>query len=246
VQDSTLLIAALKRSLKHRGMTYAQLARKLGESEANVKRSFSQGAFSLQRFERICAVAGVSLLDLAKSVQPSDEPESNTFTREQERLLAQSPTLFALFYLLLGGLKPASIRRDYEFTAKQMTQLLIKLDRAALIRLGARDQVRMLVSRNIRWLPQGPLAGAYQDEIKRDFLRSDFAATNERIRLLSGYLSKQSLDNFKLKMDRLIAEFVEYAELDDLARHDQGERIWILVAYRPWVFSRIAHLRRKV
>ena len=45
------LISTLKRVLKTRGVTYADLAERIALSEASVKRLFSQGTFTLERLE---------------------------------------------------------------------------------------------------------------------------------------------------------------------------------------------------
>ncbi|MEG2033637.1 MAG: helix-turn-helix transcriptional regulator, partial [Janthinobacterium sp.] len=47
------LIEALKRLLKARAVTYAELAQRIGVSEASVKRMFSQKQFTLQRLDQI-------------------------------------------------------------------------------------------------------------------------------------------------------------------------------------------------
>ena len=47
------IVAELKRALRARGITYAQVARHLELSEASVKRLFAAGDFSLERLDRI-------------------------------------------------------------------------------------------------------------------------------------------------------------------------------------------------
>jgi len=49
--DTGLLVETLKRVLKGRGITYAQVAERLRLSEASVKRMFSRRDFTLQRLE---------------------------------------------------------------------------------------------------------------------------------------------------------------------------------------------------
>ena len=47
------VVDALKRALKARKLTYAQVARELKMSEASVKRMFSSQHFTLDRFEQV-------------------------------------------------------------------------------------------------------------------------------------------------------------------------------------------------
>ena len=60
------LIDAIKRLLKSRGMTYAQLATRIDLSEASVKHMFSQETMSLTRLEEICEVLGIGLSELVE------------------------------------------------------------------------------------------------------------------------------------------------------------------------------------
>jgi AraC-like DNA-binding protein len=67
VNDSRLLVAALKRALRARAINYAQVASALNLSEATIKRQFSRGGFTLERFQAICALADTSVQALAQS-----------------------------------------------------------------------------------------------------------------------------------------------------------------------------------
>ena len=60
------LISTLKRVLKTRGVTYADLAGRIALSEASVKRLFSQGTFTLERLEEVCAALEIDVFELAK------------------------------------------------------------------------------------------------------------------------------------------------------------------------------------
>ena len=63
-RESKLLITALKRCLKLRGVTYKDLALSINLSESSVKRLFASNNLSLQRFEQVCEVVGMSIFDL--------------------------------------------------------------------------------------------------------------------------------------------------------------------------------------
>ena len=49
--QTTALIETLKQALKSRRLTYAEVARRLEMSEANVKRMFASRRFTLDRLE---------------------------------------------------------------------------------------------------------------------------------------------------------------------------------------------------
>src|SRR5688572_1073045 len=112
MRQSSLLVHTLKRYLKLKGVTYKELARKLGQSESNIKRTFSQEALSLKGLEAICEAMGIELLELARMSRPVQET-AESFTKAQEEILAKAPELFAFFYLILSGLSVPEITRRY-------------------------------------------------------------------------------------------------------------------------------------
>ncbi len=69
---ASLLIDALKRELKARSITYADLAARIDMSEASVKRMFAQKNFTLQRLDEILQATEISLRDLA--LASNEEP----------------------------------------------------------------------------------------------------------------------------------------------------------------------------
>ena len=93
----------LKRSLKTRGLTYRDVAKRLGLSEASVKRVFAAKTLRLQRLESICTAIGISMAELVRLASETHESGSRSLSLEQEQVLADDPKLFACFYLLLNG-----------------------------------------------------------------------------------------------------------------------------------------------
>ncbi|MDP6094480.1 MAG: helix-turn-helix transcriptional regulator, partial [Gammaproteobacteria bacterium] len=77
----------LKRSLKQKGLTYADVARQLHLSEASVKRNFSHKNFSLDRLELICNMASVDFSDLVQMVDDEQAKISRLTLEQEEELL---------------------------------------------------------------------------------------------------------------------------------------------------------------
>ncbi|HVE88878.1 MAG TPA: helix-turn-helix transcriptional regulator, partial [Burkholderiaceae bacterium] len=128
------LIDSLKRVLKSRHLTYAELARRIGMSEASVKRLFSQRTFTLNRLEQVLSALELDFFELAKIARGAgDAPEE--MTEPQEHALAAEPRLMGVFYLLFNDWLPAQILARYELTEPELTKLLVKLDRLRLIEL---------------------------------------------------------------------------------------------------------------
>src|SRR5262245_40583066 len=89
--ETIRIVRELKRMLKARGITYAQLGKLIGLSEASVKRVFSRSTLTLQRLEAICRAAGTSVLDVTKLASGADDTAPDTLTWDQEAELAADP-----------------------------------------------------------------------------------------------------------------------------------------------------------
>ena len=243
MRQSKLLLETLKRTLRHRGITYAELARKLSQSESNIKRIFSQRSISLDGLEDMCQAAGIEIFDLV-GMSRREEERAECFSRAQETALAADPKLFAFLYLLIADVRLSQIVTKYQFTSAEGRRYLLQLDKLGVLRLNPGDRFQLLVSRNIKWIADGPLNRLYEQDIKREFLNSDFTKANERIRFLTGRLSKASLRALSQRLDRLIAEFTELAEIDEAIADDDAANLWMIIAYRPWRFSVVRRYRR--
>jgi transcriptional regulator with XRE-family HTH domain len=57
--ETARIVASLKRIMKSRGVTYAQLARDIGLSEPSIKRILSRATLTLQLLEQICGALDV-------------------------------------------------------------------------------------------------------------------------------------------------------------------------------------------
>ncbi|MGH8703206.1 MAG: helix-turn-helix domain-containing protein, partial [Burkholderiales bacterium] len=139
------ITASLKKALRARGVTYAQLALRLRLSEASVKRLFWRGSFTLERLERICEYLDLDFYELAR-MSRRDGAVIFEPSLDQERALADDPRLFTVFYLLVNDWTLQDICAGYVISEPEGIRLLIRLDRLKLIRLGINNQVKLLVS----------------------------------------------------------------------------------------------------
>lgn len=236
MSQSQVLIETLRRYLKVKGMTYRDLAAKLGQTEANMKRIFSQRTLSLRQLEKMCYAAGTDLFELIRMSSNQTE-EIGAFDESQEKVLAGNPKLFAFLYLLLTEIPLKKILEKYTITRAESEKFLLLLDKLGLIRLMEKNRIQFLISKNIRWLENGPLNRLYRDQISREFLEAPFSNTNERLRFLNAYLSPETLFVLSRRIDKLIAEFLELAEMEKGSAAGRSVPLCLVIAYRPWTFS---------
>jgi transcriptional regulator with XRE-family HTH domain len=242
MREAERMIEALKRVLKSKGVTYGDLARALKVSEPTVKRVFSERSFTLYRLEQICETVGISLGQLAKLADSSSSAEAVVLTEGQEKALASDPRLFAFFHLLANGQSPEQIARGYRVSEPEKLKFLSRLSRLGLIELLPGKGVRLLFNRHFRWSASGPLMNLYQKPIRDEFFCSAFEKDHELLRLVLGRLSPQSFAQLRKKFHKLLLEFDELNEMDRDLPKGEAEDMAILIAYRPWAFSKIRAL----
>jgi len=243
VSESAQIIDVLKRNLKSRGLTYRDLAKKVGLSEASVKRVFSEETFTLQRLEKICAAIGLTVSELIKTAAHGTEARSQYLSMEQEQTLACDPRLLACFYLVLNGHSSAEILARMNLSERDLRLLYIKLDTVRLIELLPKLKARLRVGPVIAWRVDGPVHGAYEKQVKAEFLQSEFQGKHAALHFRSAELSDASAQILLRKLNVLAQEFADYAALDVHLPADEKHSVALLLAFRPWVFSMFDGLR---
>src|SRR5512145_2070524 len=222
-------VEALKRSVRARGLTYAELARRLRLSEASVKRMFSRGSFTLARIEEVLAAVELDLYEVARMTRGGGNGPAH-LTYEQELGLARDERLLAVFWLVLNGWSFDEVLEAFAITRTELTIAFARLEKLRLIEWGPRERVRLLVPRDFVWRPGGPAKKAYARRAMAEFLQARFDAPLELIRFEPRELSPQSAAALKMKLERLLAEFNEAAEADSALPGAKRLGVALLVA----------------
>jgi len=233
MNDSRKLVEALKRVVRMRGMTYATLATRARLSEATVKRLFSRGTFTLARLEQFCALLDIDFQELARLAAGGGE-DAREMTLAQESALAADERLLAIFYLVYSGWRFDDIVGHYRLSVPQCTALLLKLDRLGLIELMPENRIRLRVPRGTRLRPDGPLRRAHGSKLIDDFLAPQFDKVGGFFAFEFRDLSRASFEILRRKVDRLVVEFEEMAELDSHLAPAQRQTIGLAIGARPW------------
>lgn len=236
MDETHQLVEALKRCVKTRGLTYRALADRINLSEASVKRIFAQRSFTVRRLEQVCKAMDMSVTELIRMIDRRASAVT-MLSMEQESELARDPALLSYFYLLVNGWTDAQILRGYEFDEAQIAQLRTRLVELELIELLPRRRIRLRVSRRLVWRPDGPVRRAPERQVQTEFLRGGFSGRGEFLGWQPAELTESSIGVLKRKLEHLYDEFLQMAELDTLSTHPRHSTA-MLVAFRPWVFSR--------
>jgi len=242
--QTSLLVEALKRLLRARGVTYRDLGHSLSLSEASVKRMFAKEALTLKRLEDICGCLDVDLFEVTKLAR-SQSAQAQEMTVEQEAALAADARLLGVFYLVLNDWHLPEILDRYEIEKAEVIALLARLDHLGLIMLLPNDRVRLLIPRTMRLRNDGPIRQVHGNRVIGDFLAGDFVAEGGMFRLEMRELSGPSYALIQRKLERIGQEFNELAELDSYLPSDQRRTIGMAVGTKPWKMSLVTGIRQR-
>jgi DNA-binding Xre family transcriptional regulator len=238
------LVDALKRELRARQLTYAQVATHLAMSEASVKRMFSRNEFTLERIDAICAFLGVEFSDVARNVS-GPEAVVSRLSEQQEKELVADPRLMLVALCTLSQMPFDKIVATYDLSDAECVKLLIRLDKLKFIELLPNNRIRLLASRAFAWIPDGPIQRLFKQQLNQDFLRSGFGGPHEMMVLVNGTLSRTSLDAVMARLKRVASDFAEMRIDDARLAHTERTPITLLVAARPWEPEYLGRYRRK-
>ncbi len=240
--NADAVIDVLKAELKARGLTYAEVARRIGMSEASIKRMFSERNFTLARLDEICSAAGVEFTELTRAFD-REQHLTAQLTEAQERDIVDDPKLFLAAFCTLNQLSFDDILATYALTAAELIGLLARLDRMGIVELLPNNRYRLRIARTFAWLPNGPIQNAFKGAAG-DFFDSTFAADNELMILLNGRLSRAGAAALIERLKRVAREFadrhIEDAQLPAAARPPLS----LLLACRPWQPQFVRELMR--
>ncbi len=241
------LLHTLKKCLKAKGMSYRQLAEKMGLSETSIKRLFSQESFSLKRIESVCKILDMDMFDLAMMAKKERGLDEEQISLDQERALASDPKLLTFFYLLILGWPVTLVTEKYDISQDEASKYLIRLDQIGLIELHPYNRVKLLVTKLVFWRKHGPIWEVYKSKIRDDYFESEFKfdTPNSRIEFNPGQLSNSSIKIMLSKIDALIRQFNELAEMDNNLPVKNRYSTALHIGFRPWEFSLFAELKKE-
>ncbi|MFL6579326.1 MAG: XRE family transcriptional regulator [Burkholderiales bacterium] len=244
MSQTVAVVEALKRSLKAKKLTYAQVARGLNMSEASVKRMFASHHFTLERFEQVCLIAGLGLTELAREVD-SEKNYISHLTLEQERELVGNAKLFLVAVCALNHMSLEQMLATYDMAKPEAIQLLLKLDKIKFLELMPRNRIRLKVAPNFSWLPNGPILQYFMTRAQHEYFRSRFDGPNEIIMVVNAMLSPASSAQFVAKLRKLANEFSELHNDDKHLPIGERRPASVVLALRPWEIDDFNVLRRK-
>ena len=236
------IVETLKKVLKARGMTYADLAQSLRVSTPTVKRLFSQRTFTLERLEEILKVIELDFYELAR-MSHGRRSGPVELSAEQESALAKDARLFSVFWLLCNEWRFDEIVAEFRLGAAQITSYFARLERLRLIDWRPGNRARLRVPKHYVWRAGGPLRKAYGLRVVNEFMRARFDAPHDAFHFEAQELSPESAIVVKRRLERVAAEINELVEIDAATPAKKRVTLGVLLACRPWHISIVHALR---
>ena len=245
MSQTSQLVDTLKKILRERKITYADVAEHLDLSEANVKRMFSKRHFTLARLEEVCTLANVDLGYLMTRMHEGSLIVEE-LTLEAEKELVSNIKLLMMAQLLINRWEMEDIISTYEFEDLEVTRLLAKLDKLGIIELLPGNRVRNLVSRDFKWIVNGPAHKFFEEHVANDFFNCKFnPQKGELLIFMAGMLTRQNNAQMQNSMRRLAREFDELCKEDGKLPVEDTYGTGFVIAMRPWELKIFSDFRRE-
>lgn len=235
-------MGSIKRLMRSRAVTYAHLAKRIGLSEASIKRIFSRSTLTLSRLDEICQALDTSIQEVTFLSADQSAESAETLSLQQEVALAANANLLACFYLVATGYDSRQVASELGADEKTLRRWFVQLQALGLIDLRTGLRAKARTTSAIKWRKEGPVAKLYARQVRQEFLHSPFTGPIEAFHFRSSELAESSCRVLLRKLDRLAAEFRDLAELDRSLPSRDKRSVGMLLATRPWVFSMFSSL----
>ena len=238
------IVQTLKTLLRQSGITYRDLAQRIGISESAVKQMFASENFSLRRLDEICEVLSMDYAELMEAAL-ARESETDELGIELEQELVSDIRLLLIAYCLVNHWRLEDIMARYTISETEAVLLLSRLDRMGLIELLPGNRVRLLVSNSFKWQPDGPIEKFFRSQVQNEFFGGSFQGDGAIRLVKNGDLTRAS--------QRLLAERLQGIGqmFDDINREERRQPssrrqgTTMILALRNWQFTVFSKLERQ-
>lgn len=172
---------------------------------------FSEQSFTVERLAQIADLLRSTLAELLAE-SASQVPWLRTLTAEQEATVVGDEKLLLVAVCALNHWKIGEIVAEYRLTRAECVKYLLMLDWMGLVELLPGDRIRLLVTRDFDWSPDGPIRRYFMEHALDDFLDSDFSQAVETLKFAQGLVTESALSQLRLEFRRLRARMAALHE----------------------------------
>jgi hypothetical protein len=176
---------------------------------------------------------------MQKSIELTTE-----LSREQEEELVSDIKLLLVALLLMNKLQFTDILATYDISEPEGIRLLARLDRMKIIELLPGNRVKLMISQNFRWLPNGPIQKFFESKVQLEFLNSSFNGPGQYRVFVSGMISREGNAEIIRKIQHLAQEMHDLNVESESLPLEQRFGTSLMMAIRPWEINVFSELRR--
>ena len=234
---------ALKSQLRKQRITYAAVAIKLEVSEATIKRDFSRGTFSVERFGRICDAFSISINTLTEALDSRAQFVAE-LSHAQEKAIVANPKLWLVSICALNQWTFNEIVERYSLTKNEVTRHLLTLDKMGILELHAENRIRLKLARSFRWLPDGAFIQTFRNSLAKEFLSGSFNDAPDSFRLVFGSLSPAFVALVRERIFALADELATLHARDSRVPKALKHSVTLALVLREWEPDVFAQMQR--
>lgn len=221
-------IVNLKKILKLRGLTYAELAQAIGLSESGLKKSLSAKDGSFQRLVQICRFIGITLSE----VIDVHHLRHISFNSEQQKEFKKKFLLFEVYWMLVYERKEVStIQSKLNINRADIFKIIRKLDSLKLLKLLPADRIKLPYIKAIRWVGEGEfIESLYRSWSKQffDSISKPKGPSSEFFTIRYMPMTSNTFEEYKLAVLNLEEEFLRRSTLEMKTKsHDVKHVRWM-------------------
>ncbi|GEM_PF-2030037 len=220
--EHSLYLNAIKKALKTRQVTYADLARQLRMTESGVKKMLNAKDISFRRVLQICEALDILPGQLFSMSEKSSISEV-ALSRSQEEALIRNRSLLAVYWRLVVEKRSLeeieTLQNLKRNELKKLLDRLVTLDLVSVTKGTYRSKHRG----KFRWSDQSHLAKVLNEEWSKLTLQRalDKNAASSLHRLVSMRLSAQGYAELLKKLNQALDEAVQDSEREELTTAPQ-------------------------
>jgi len=240
---SKQIIDAVKVALKQQGITYRDLAAKLSVSESTVKQMFANENFNLQRLDRICDVLDTDLYRLLE-LSADKEQQLECLSVENERALMADEKLLLLAFCLVTYWTVDEVLRRYAISETEVIILLAKLDKMKMIELQPNNRVRLLISNNFAWQPNGPVEKYFRSQVQTEFFSTSFEEEGALRVIKNGVITEKAQLELRNRISAIDQLFDDISVQERKVPQNHRHGVTMILAIRNWNLRIFSDLER--
>lgn len=246
IMEQQQIFVVLKQQLHAQGKTYAELAKHLHVSESSIKRLFANQSVTLERLLEICQYLQLNFAELARLVD-EQRPVLDQLTLAQEKQLMQDPKLILVAVCMMNHWPIEAIIEHYQVDLPECILKLTQLDKMGMLQLLPNNRVRLRVSQQFNWQPNGPIQRYIEEQGIADFFdaHSDEEG-HEEILFGHGMLSNDCILTMRTALKKCQQQMAQ-AHRQSLPVPQSNKRgMAMVLALRTWEPKWFRNLRREM